>query len=140
MQAQILELIRDLRRELSMGVIFITHNLGVAAEIADRILVMYAGETVEAAPARALFAETRMPYTRGLLDAIPRFGTDRDAGPLRTIGGTVPRLADRPAGCLFHPRCPHCRPDPCIARHPVLEAAGKQHLVRCARWRELAPG
>ena len=136
-QAQILELIAQLQKELSMGVIFITHNLGVAAEIADRILVMYAGETVEAAPTRAIFEDTRMPYTHGLLQSIPRLGMDRDAGPLPAIPGTVPRLADKPAGCLFHPRCPHCRPEPCIAARPALEVVGDKHVVRCARWREL---
>ena len=136
-QAQILELIRKLQRELSMGVIFITHNLGVAAEIADRILVMYAGEAVEAAPTRAIFEETRMPYTRGLLDSIPRLGMDRDAGPLPSIEGSIPRPSDKPAGCLFHPRCPHCRPRPCVELRPELETAGDRHVVRCARWREL---
>ena len=136
-QAQILELIRKLQTELSMAVIFITHNLGVAAEIADRVLVMYAGQTVEAAPTRAIFDETRMPYTRGLLNSIPRLGMDRDAGPLPTITGTVPRLVDKPPGCLFHPRCPHVRPHPCIERRPDLEHVDAQHVVRCARWREL---
>jgi oligopeptide/dipeptide ABC transporter ATP-binding protein len=136
-QAQILDLIGQLQKELAMGVIFITHNLGVAAAIADRILVMYAGQTVEAAPTRAIFTETRMPYTRGLLDSIPRLGMDREAGPLPAIKGAVPRLAEKPAGCLFHPRCPHCRPEPCIAARPALEVVGDRHLVRCARWREL---
>src|SRR6202008_1866703 len=89
-QAQILELIRRLQTELSMGVIFITHNLGVAAEIADRILVMYAGQTVEAGPTRTIFRETRMPYTQGLLNSVPRLGMDRDAGPLPAIPGNVP--------------------------------------------------
>ena len=137
-QAQILDLIRKLQAELSMGVIFITHNLGVAAEIADRILVMYAGQTVEAAPTRAIFERTRMPYTRGLLDSIPRLGMDREAGPLPTIPGSVPRLAGRPAGCAFHPRCAHMQPDPCLARRPDLEIVEEGHVVRCARWRELA--
>ncbi|WP_158801589.1 MULTISPECIES: ABC transporter ATP-binding protein [unclassified Acidisoma] len=137
-QAQILELISKLQRQLSMGVIFITHNLGVAAEIADRILVMYAGQTVEAAPARAIFEDTRMPYTRGLLNSIPRLGMDRDAGPLPTIPGIVPNLSEMPAGCAFHPRCAHARPEPCTVRRPDLEQVGDQHVVRCARWREIA--
>src|SRR6202008_573368 len=88
-QAQILDLIRKLQTELSMGVIFITHNLGVAAEIADRILVMYAGQIVESAPMHAIFNQTRMPYTQGLLASIPRLGMDRDSGPLPTIPGSV---------------------------------------------------
>ncbi len=137
-QAQILELIGKLQRELSMGVIFVTHNLGVAAAIADRILVMYAGQTVEAAPTRAIFEQTRMPYTRGLLESIPRLGMDRDSGPLPTIPGSVPRLHDRPRGCAFHPRCAHAMPHPCVDRRPDLEEVGDDHVVRCARWRELA--
>ncbi len=138
-QAQILDLIGRLQRELAMGVIFITHNLGVAAAIADRVLVMYAGQVVEAAPTRALFERTRMPYTRGLLDSIPRLGMDRDAGPLPTIPGTVPRAGARPAGCAFHPRCAHAMPYPCMDRTPDLETAEGGHAVRCARWRELTP-
>jgi oligopeptide transport system ATP-binding protein len=136
-QAQILELVRKLQRELSMGVIFITHNLGVAAEIADRVLVMYAGQTVEAAPTRAIFEQTRMPYTRGLLNSIPRLGMDRDAHPLVAIPGGIPNLTDRPGGCTFHPRCAHVRPHVCTDRPPALESVGDGHVVRCARWREL---
>jgi oligopeptide transport system ATP-binding protein len=136
-QAQILELMRKLQRELSMGVIFITHNLGVAAQIADRILVMYAGQTVEAAPTRAIFEETRMPYTRGLLNSIPRLGVDRDSHPLVAIPGSIPRLTDLPGGCTFHPRCAHVRPEVCIDRAPALENVDDRHVVRCARWREL---
>jgi oligopeptide/dipeptide ABC transporter ATP-binding protein len=137
-QAQILELISKLQGQLSMGVIFITHNLGVAAEIADNILVMYAGQTVEAAPTRAIFEDTRMPYTRGLLNSVPRLGMDRAAGPLPTIPGIVPNLSEMPAGCAFHPRCAHAKPDPCTIRRPDLEQVGDQHVVRCARWREIA--
>lgn len=136
-QAQILELIAKLQQELSMGVIFITHNLGVAAEIADNILVMYAGQTVEAAPAREIFDDPRMPYTRGLLQSIPRLGMDRDAGPLPTIPGTVPNLSEMPRGCAFHPRCAHARPYPCTERRPELEPVSDDHVVRCARWREI---
>ena len=136
-QAQILDLIRKLQTELSMGVIFITHNLGVAAEIADRILVMYAGQIVESAPMRAIFNQTRMPYTQGLLASIPRLGMDRDSGPLPTIPGSVPRLSEIPDGCVFHPRCSHVRPHPCMDRRPDLEQVSDQHAVRCARWREL---
>ncbi len=139
-QAQILELIRSLQRELSMAVIFITHNLGVAAEIADRILVMYAGQAVEAGPAGAIFRETRMPYTMGLLNSVPRLGLDRDAAPLRAIPGNVPNLAHLPAGCVFHPRCGYARPAPCMEGRPRLEPCGPDHAVRCARWRDIAAG
>ncbi len=136
-QAQILALIRKLQGELAMGVIFITHNLGVAAEIADRILVMYAGQTVEAAATRDIFERTRMPYTKGLLGSIPRLGMDRDAGPLPTIPGSVPRLGNLPRGCAFHPRCAHMRPQVCTDRRPDLDQVEAGHVVRCARWREL---
>ena len=139
-QAQILELIRRLQDELAMAVIFITHNLGVAAEIADRVLVMYAGQAVETGPVQAIFRQTRMPYTQGLLASVPRLGTDRDAAPLPAIAGNVPDLADLPPGCAFHPRCPHARPDPCLLRRPELEPCGPDHAVRCARWQAIAAG
>jgi oligopeptide/dipeptide ABC transporter ATP-binding protein len=137
-QAQILDLIRRLQRELAMAVIFITHNLGVAAEIADRILVMYAGQAVETGPARAIFRATKMPYTMGLLASVPRLGLDRDAAPLQAIPGNVPDLADLPPGCAFSPRCAHARQIPCAERRPDLEPCGPDHAVRCARWRDLA--
>jgi len=137
-QAQILDLIRRLQRELAMAVIFITHNLGVAAEIADRILVMYAGQAVETGPARAIFRATKMPYTKGLLASVPRLGLDRDAAPLQAIPGNVPDLADLPPGCAFSPRCAHARQIPCAERRPDLEPCGPDHAVRCARWRDLA--
>jgi oligopeptide transport system ATP-binding protein len=139
-QAQILDLIRRLQAELSMAVIFITHNLGVAAEIADRILVMYAGQAVEMGPRRAIFRETRMPYTAELLASVPRLGMDREARPLQAIPGSVPDLTHLPAGCIFHPRCAHMRPEPCQAARPPLEPCGPGHLVRCARWRDIAGG
>ncbi len=137
-QAQILDLIRRLQKELGMAVIFITHNLGVAAEIADRILVMYAGQAVETGPTGAIFRETRMPYTQGLLASVPRLGMDRDAAPLQAIPGNVPDLADLPIGCAFAPRCTHARPVPCMERRPDLEPCGPDHAVRCARWRQIA--
>jgi oligopeptide transport system ATP-binding protein len=136
-QAQILDLIRRLQAELSMAVIFITHNLGVAAEIADRTLVMYAGQAVETGPTRAIFCEPRMPYTMGLLQSVPRLGMDRLASPLLAIPGNVPDLANLPPGCAFHPRCSHVRHDPCISSRPELEACGPEHATRCARWREI---
>jgi oligopeptide/dipeptide ABC transporter ATP-binding protein len=137
-QAQILDLIRRLQKELGMAVIFITHNLGVAAEIADRILVMYAGQAVETGPARSIFRKTRMPYTHGLLASVPRLGMDRDAAPLQAIPGNVPSLAELPPGCAFAPRCAHMRPVPCAERRPDLEPCGPDHAVRCARWSEIA--
>ncbi len=137
-QAQILDLIRMLQAELGMAVVFITHNLGVAAEIADRILVMYAGQAVETGSARAIFQNPRMPYTTGLLNSVPRLGWDRDAAPLRAIPGNVPNLADLPPGCAFGPRCTHRRQGPCDVAQ-TLDSCGTDHAVRCARWREIAP-
>ncbi|HSU07454.1 MAG TPA: ABC transporter ATP-binding protein [Acetobacteraceae bacterium] len=136
-QAQILDLLRRLQRELGMAMIFVTHNLGVAGEIADRVLVMYAGQCVESGPRRAVFASPRMPYTMGLLRAVPRLGLDRSAGPLATIPGSVPDLAHLPKGCAFHPRCAFFRPALCDMRSPALEVCGAGHEVRCLRWREL---
>ncbi len=137
-QAQILDLLHRLQAELGMAMIFITHNLGVAGEIADQVLVMYAGQCAEAGPREAVFATPRLPYTMGLLRAVPRLGVDRAAGPLATIPGTVPDLAKLPRGCAFHPRCVYFRPALCDVRDPPLEACGPAHRVRCLRWREIA--
>jgi oligopeptide transport system ATP-binding protein len=137
-QAQILELIRKLQRELGMAVIFITHNLGVAAEIADRIMVMYAGKIVEAGPARSIFREPRMPYTIGLLNSVPRLGMDRSEGrELAAIPGNVPSPRNLPKGCAFNPRCGFAKPGICDTAAPPLEACGPDHSVRCLRWRDI---
>ncbi|MBV8963657.1 MAG: ABC transporter ATP-binding protein [Hyphomicrobiales bacterium] len=136
-QAQILELIRGLQKDFGMAVIFITHNLGVAAEIADRIMVMYAGQAVETGSARAIFRGTRLPYTIGLMRSVPRLGLDRDSGPLPAIPGNVPDLRRLPNGCRFHPRCAWFEPGLCDTELPPLEACGDGHLVRCLRWRKV---
>ncbi len=140
-QAQILALIGDLQRDTGMSVVFITHNLGVVAEIADRVLVMYAGQVVEDAPVEALLRHPLMPYSRGLIASVPllsQLAGRTPASRLPAIPGNVPDPQHRPPGCTFHPRCAHALPDPCIARPPSLEAAAADHTVRCARWRELA--
>ena len=140
-QAQILELIRTLQRETGMSVVFITHNLGVVAEIADRVLVMYAGQVVEDAPVGELLARPLMPYSRGLIASVPLLSQVRDRTPsarLPAIPGNVPDPQARPPGCTFHPRCAHALPEPCIAHKPALEMAGADHTVRCARWREIS--
>ena len=107
-QAQILALIDDLQRRLGMAVIIITHDLGVVAEIADEIAVMYAGRIVERASTDAIFAAPQHPYTWGLLKSIPRLDTDR-SDELVPISGRPPSLINRPSGCFFHPRCPYVR-------------------------------
>ena len=140
-QAQILDLIRTLQNETGMSVIFITHNLGVVAEVADRVLVMYAGQVVEDAPVDELLRRPLMPYSTGLMGSVPQLAHVRArtlGARLTAIPGNVPDPRDRAAGCVFHPRCAHALPDPCEAARPVLEAATPGHAVRCARWRELA--
>jgi oligopeptide/dipeptide ABC transporter ATP-binding protein len=136
-QAQILELIKELQRELAMAVIFITHNLGVAAQIADRIMVMYAGQAVETGSTQAIFAAPRMPYTIGLMRSVPRLGIDHRSGSLRAIRGNVPDPRQTLNGCRFHPRCDFFKPGLCDRQLPELEYCDDQHKVRCLRWREV---
>ncbi|MEO1092810.1 MAG: ABC transporter ATP-binding protein [Pseudomonadota bacterium] len=126
-QAQILELILRLRDEHGMAVVLITHDMGVVAETAERVVVMYAGQQVEDRPAPSLFAAPRHPYAAALLDALP----ERSLGSRRlpTIQGVVPGAGDRPSGCLFHPRCNRAVDD-CRERRPNLDAVDDGH-VRC---------
>ena len=135
-QAQILELMQALQRDLGLAVVLITHDLGVIAETCDDVIVMYAGRVAEAGPVEAIFDRPAHPYTRGLLDSIPRLEGTRKAR-LRVIEGMVPGLRDLPAGCRFQNRCPH-RVDRC-ATAPALEAVGAGHETACHRWRELPP-
>jgi len=135
-QAQILELMQALQRDLGLAVVLITHDLGVIAETCDDVIVMYAGRVAEAGPVEAIFDRPAHPYTRGLLDSIPRLEGTRKAR-LRVIEGMVPGLRDLPAGCRFQNRCPH-RIDRC-ATAPALEAVGPGHEAACHRWRELPP-
>jgi peptide/nickel transport system ATP-binding protein len=122
-QAQILDLLRDLRRDFNLALLLITHDLGIVAHQADRVIVMYAGRIVEEAPVRTVFREPLHPYTRGLLRSMP----GRDAGArLAAIEGAVPRLGTIPDGCAFAPRCPD-RFEPCAA----LPALAGEHAVRC---------
>ena len=138
-QAQILELLRDLQRELGMALLFITHDLGVVAEIADRVVVAYGGSVVESAPVSAIYDTPRMPYTRGLLDLAPHVDRIRQPGArLAAIPGAVPDPRVTQQGCAFAPRCAEVR-DLCRAVVPDLEQAAAGHAVRCLRWRELPP-
>jgi peptide/nickel transport system ATP-binding protein len=130
-QAQILDLIRDLQEEFGSAVIVITHDLGVVAELADDILVMYGGKSVEYGTARQLFREPEHPYAWGLLGSMPRLDRDlRDR--LTPIQGSPPSLINLPSGCAFHPRCPYAERDgiPCRTVVPTL-AEGDQHGVAC---------
>ena len=127
-QAQILDLLGDLQARLGMAILIITHDLGVIAEIADEVIVMYAGKIVESAPVKQIFADPQHPYTIGLLGSIPRLGEYRER--LATIEGTVPSPANQPKGCRFSPRCPfadaRCRDEP-----PLLRDLGGGHDVAC---------
>jgi len=130
-QAQILELLRSLQRELGMSILLITHDLGVVAETCDEVVVMYAGRIVERASTEALFAAPRHHYTAGLLRSVPSYGDDRidDRGRLREIAGMVPSLWELPKGCKFADRCPRVE-DRCRAEEPALVPLGASH-VRC---------
>ncbi len=120
-QAQILELLLDLQKKLEMAIVLITHDLGVVAETAERVAVMYSGRVVESATTRELFAHPRHPYTAGLFLSLPR--VDREGAPLRPIEGSVPDPMHSPSGCRFHPRCPFQMPV-CSEREPPLETRG----------------
>ncbi len=140
-QAQILAIILDLQRQLGTAVILITHDLGVVAETAQRVIVMYAGRKVEEAPVAELFAHPQHPYTRGLMASIPRLPVMRGAAQqaaerLQEIPGMVPALADLPAGCVFAPRCPHAE-DRGRAAYPAYEEKRPGHWAACWRSREV---
>ena len=137
-QAQILALIDRLRKEHDMGVLFITHNLGVVAEVADDVTVMYAGEVVESASVRDLFHAPRHPYTHALIDCLPARAKPGPDGRriVQSIPGTVASAASVPNGCRFSPRCPHAA-EPCRSTKPVLETLDGTHAIRCHRWRDL---
>ncbi len=127
-QAQILDLLHGLQARLGMAILIITHDLGVIAEVADEVIVMYAGKIVESAPVAQLFADPQHPYTIGLLGSIPRLGEYRER--LATIEGTVPSPANQPKGCRFSPRCPFADAR-CVAEPPELRTLGSGHQVAC---------
>jgi oligopeptide transport system ATP-binding protein len=133
-QAQILELLRDLTRETNSALVLITHDLGVVARYADRVAVMYGGRIVEAAPAKQLYADPQHPYTVGLMASIPRLDGNPDE-PLTPIIGQPPDLANLPVGCAFAPRCQYvhqrCRETP-----PPLEAVADHHYLACYGYQE----
>ncbi len=132
-QAQVLRLLKEIQREMGMAVMLITHDLGVVSEVADRVVVMYAGRVVESGPIEAIFGRMRHPYTKGLLESIPRLEEKRER--LNAIPGQVPNPLDLPPGCKFHPRCPLAI-EPCKREEPPLFPVEENHLSRCIRWRE----
>jgi peptide/nickel transport system ATP-binding protein len=130
-QKEVLDLICELVAQESMGLLLISHDLGVMAQTVRHMLVMYAGEVVERGPTPAVFERLAHPYTRGLFAARPRLGLPRGTR-LHTIAGRVPDLADLPSGCAFEPRCPYAEPR-CRLEHPPLRQARPEHEARCVR-------
>ncbi|MBD3896357.1 ABC transporter ATP-binding protein [Halomonas sp. ML-15] len=137
-QAQILQLMRRLQREMGMSIIFITHDLAVVAEMAHRVVVMYSGNVVEEAPVSELFKRPRMPYTIGLMRSMPgRYGYKTAKNRLEIIPGNVPNPLQLPSGCAFHPRCKFMKPGVCTTEAPKLEPIEDDRLIRCFRWEDV---
>jgi peptide/nickel transport system ATP-binding protein len=130
-QAQIIELLRELKQKLGMAILLITHNLGIVGDIADRLAVMYAGQIVEMANARDLLKRPLHPYTQALMNSVPKLGGGDTR--LKAIPGNVPNLGAMPAGCRFHPRCPKAQAD-CSQKAPELVQVEPGRWVRCPYW------
>ena len=133
-QAQILDLLRELKQRLRMSILLITHNLGIVGDIADRVAVMYAGQIVELAPALELLSRPFHPYTRALMNSVPTLGHEFER--LAAIPGNVPNPGDYPPGCRFYPRCPTARPE-CAETLPPLVEVEPGRWVRCVYWEEI---
>jgi oligopeptide/dipeptide ABC transporter ATP-binding protein len=135
-QGQILSLMKQLQQDLGTSILLITHDLGVVAQMADDVAVMYMGRIVEQADVRTIMKAPRHPYTRGLLASLPSLSLRRSRLP--SIKGSVPSLAELPPGCPFHPRCPHAKAGVCdTGRRPPPTELGAGHRVACARLEEL---
>ena len=128
-QAQVIDLMKDLVAEFGMGILFITHDLGVIAQTADRVAVMYLGKIVETGPVRSVIKQPAHPYTKGLLNALPRLD-DLDA-PLQPVPGDIPSPLERPSGCVFHTRCPEYMPGVCDATVPEQTSISPGHTACC---------
>jgi peptide/nickel transport system ATP-binding protein/oligopeptide transport system ATP-binding protein len=131
-QAQILDLLSELKQRLGMAILLITHNLGIVGDMADRVAVMYAGQIVELSPARELLRRPLHPYTRALMNSVPKLRGDADR--LSAIPGNVPRIGNFPPGCRFAPRCPIARPE-CSEKIPELLEVEPGRFVRCPFWK-----
>ena len=127
-QAQVLDLMRDLQKRFRTAIMLITHDLGVVAEMCEEVVVMYLGRVVEHAPVRPLFHDPKHPYTQGLLKSIPSLATKKER--LEPIKGVVPDPLDAPSGCPFHPRCPHAM-EICTRETPTLKEVGEDHQAAC---------
>lgn len=132
-QAQVLQLLKEIQMEMGMSVMLITHDLGVVSEIADRVAVMYAGRIFEYGPIEAIFGKMRNPYTRGLMRSIPQLAEKKNR--LNAIPGQVPDPMNLPAGCKFHPRC-YLVIEECKKEEPPLFQVNGNHFSRCIRWKE----
>ncbi|MCC5843532.1 MAG: ABC transporter ATP-binding protein [Verrucomicrobia bacterium] len=138
-QAQILQLICKVRDDLGAGVLLITHDLGVVAQTADDVAVMYMGRIVEQGSVRDVLKNPLHPYSKGLLASLPGLNTDRHR--LSSIKGSVPAAGQLPSGCPFHPRCPYHKPGVCdVGDPPELDHRTEQHAAACIRWRDIAAG
>jgi len=131
-QAQMLDLLRDLKQRLGMSILLITHSLGIVGDIADRVAVMYAGQLVELAPAKELLRRPLHPYTQALMNSVPKLGAETQR--LRAIPGNVPQLDALPSGCRFHPRCPKVQAG-CSQKFPALIEVESNRWVRCPYWK-----
>ncbi len=132
-QAQVLDLIKRLKNELRMSLVMITHDMGIIAEMADRVTVLYAGRVAETGDTSTIFNRPRHPYTEALLNAVPRLDQRRQ---LQVIPGIVPNLIDPPSGCRFHTRCKYAK-QICVDQVPPLEEIANSHDVSCHRWKEI---
>lgn len=137
-QANFLDLVRELMQERQTAALYVSHNLGVIAQICQRVAVMYAGELVEDGPTAAIYHQPLFPYTRGLLDSVPRLGENKGEVNLRPIEGRIPELDSLPSGCVFRPRCPVAI-DICSQTPPLFQAS-ETHSTRCHRWQEIQRG
>ena len=133
-QAQVLNLLKELRQKEKMSLVMITHDMGIVAEVTQRVQVLYAGMVAEVAETHSLFKKPNHPYTEALLQAVPRIDQRKD---LKVIPGNIPNLINPPSGCRFHPRCPYAK-DVCGQKVPQLEVTDDGHLAACHFWRELS--
>lgn len=132
-QAQVLELMKQLQRDMRMSMVMITHDMGIIADMTERVTVLYAGKVMEEADTPTLFKSPKHPYTEALLKAVPSVAQTRT---LEVIPGNIPNLIELPSGCVFHPRCKYAK-EICMKEVPPLEEVSEGHLVACHRWREL---
>ncbi|MBV7328345.1 ABC transporter ATP-binding protein [Chloroflexi bacterium TSY] len=138
-QAQILDLLRSLQEQTGMAIMLITHDMGVIAEMADEVVVMYLGQVVEKGPVDEIFHSPKHPYTKALLRSIPSIHSTPKV-PLPTISGTIPHPYNRPTGCQFHPRCPDFMQGVCDRHEPRLLAVGDEHQVSCFLYHDATDG